>query len=291
MDPVAGRFGAFALMGAFALGCSAEVESYGTDADTASSAHALVTVERSVNVDGSGARADVLAGFVRVPADVEARPIYELIGLRTSMPPVGQCRDATLGSGSTPTVTGIGRVELLEAGEVWVGAQGSEGTLAPHAFPTVTDQIAGVLYASRDRSASAFPAASSYSLRTAGSASMPSIAITREAPVELDTVTIGGVALAELKEVGIGAPIDLTWGVGASGDLVIAELSTADRVVACAFRDDQGAGTIPSGKFDKLGSGRLSLTRIRTASFRAPDVDFGELAFQFELGTNVTFKP
>ncbi|MBI3205366.1 MAG: hypothetical protein HYZ29_27755 [Myxococcales bacterium] len=291
MNPVAGRFGAFALTGALALGCSAEVGSYGSDADTGSSAHALVTVERSVNVDGTSARADVLAGFVRVPADVDARPIYELIGLRSSTPAVGQCRDTTLGAGSTPTVTGIGQVELLEAGEVWVGAQGSEGTLAPHAFPTVTDQIAGVLYASRDRSASAFPAASSYSLRTAGSASMPSLAITREAPVELDTVTVGGVALAEVKEVGIGTPLDVTWGVGASGDLVIAELATTDRIVACAFRDDVGAGTIPAGKFDKLGTGRFSLIRLRTASFRAPEVDFGELAFQFELAANVTFKP
>jgi hypothetical protein len=186
---------------------------------------------------------------------------------------------------------GIGRVELLEAGDVWVGTVGSEATLAPHAFPTVTDQIAGVLYASRDRSSSAFPAASSYSVRTAGGPSMPSISITRDAPAELDTVTLGGVALAEVKELGTSAPIDVTWGVGTSGDVVVAELSTPDGVLACAFRDEVGAGTIPAGKFDKAGSGRFSLHRIRTATFRAPGVDFGELAFQFELGTSITFKP
>jgi hypothetical protein len=110
-----------------------------------------VTVQRSVSVDGQSARADVLAGFVRVPADVESRPLYELLGLRSTMPPVGQCRVKSSGPDVTPSLSGVGRVELLEAGDVWIGAQGAEATLAPHAFPTVTDQISGVLYASRDR--------------------------------------------------------------------------------------------------------------------------------------------
>ena len=291
MNPVAGRSSVFALIGALALGCSAEVDSYATDADTASSAHALVTVQRWVSVDGTAARADVLAGFVRVPADVGSRPIYELIGLRSAIPPVGQCRDKNLAPESVPSTTGIGQIELLEAGEVWVGAAGTEATLAPHAFPTVTDQISGVLYASRGRSASAFPAASQYAVRTAGGPSIPSISITREAPLELDTVTVGGMALGEVKEIGVGSPIDVTWGVGASGDVVIAELATADRVIACAFRDDMGSGTIPAGRLDKSGAGRFSLQRIRTASFRTHEIDFGELTFQFELGTSVTFKP
>lgn len=291
MNPVAGRSSVFALLGALSLGCSAELESYSTDADTASSAHALVTVQRSVAADGSAARADVLAGFVRVPADVDSRPLYELLGLRASMPALGQCREKSLGPDAAPPLSGVGRVELLEAGDVWVGAPGSETTLAPHAFPTVTEQIAGVLYASRDRSASAFPAASAYSVRTAGGPSLPALNITREAPLELDSVAVGGVALAEVKELATGSPIDVTWGVGASGDLVVAELSTPDGVVACAFRDDMGTGTIPAGKLVHSGAGRLSLSRIRTASFRAPGVDFGELWFQFELGTSVTFKP
>ena len=115
--------------------------------------------------------------------------------------------------------------------------------------------------------------------------------ITREAPLELDTVTVGGMALGEVKEIGVGSPIDVTWGVGASGDVVIAELATADRVIACAFRDDMGSGTIPAGRLDKSGAGRFSLQRIRTASFRTHEIDFGELTFQFELGTSVTFKP
>ena len=203
-------------------------------------------------------------------------------------------RNAVLAAGwpeSVPSTTGIGQIELLEAGEVWVGAAGTEATLAPHAFPTVTDQISGVLYASRGRSASAFPAASQYAVRTAGGPSIPSISITREAPLERDTVTVGGMALGEVKEIGVGSPIDVTWGVGASGDVVIAELATADRVIACAFRDDMGSGTIPAGRLDKSGAGRFSLQRIRTASFRTHEIDFGELTFQFELGTSVTFKP
>jgi hypothetical protein len=97
--------------------------------------------------------------------------------------------------------------------------------------------------------------------------------------------------MAELKEVSVGGPIDVTWGVGEPGDVVVAELATQEGALACAYRDEVGAGTIPAGKLDKVGSGRFSLHRIRTATFRAPGVDFGELAFQFELGTSVTFKP
>ncbi|MBK7581530.1 MAG: hypothetical protein IPI67_15135 [Myxococcales bacterium] len=285
------RSGALALMGAAALGCSAELEHYSTDADTNESAHALVTIQRSLTADGTPPRAEVLAGFVRVPADVETRPLYQLLGLRTVTPPIGQCRAKSAGLESTPPLSGIGRVELLEAGDVWVGAAGSESTLAPHAFPTVTDQIAGVLYASRDRSASALPSASSYVVRTAGGPNAPAINLTTEAPLDLDTVTLGGVALGDLKEVDLRTPIDVTWGVGSAGDVVVVELSTTDGVLACAFRDDVGAGTIPASAFDRAGAGRVSLQRVRTATFRAPGVDFGELAFQFELSTSVAFKP
>jgi hypothetical protein len=280
----------FVALGALSLGCSAELESYSTDADTASSAHALVTVQRTVNMDGS-ARADVVAGFVRLPSDMEARPLYELLGLRGALPAPGQCRDTAASAGPSPGLPGVGRVELLEAGDVSVDAAGSESTLAPHAFPAVTDQIAGVLYASRDRSASAFPAASTYTVRTAGGASLPSLSITREAPFELDTVTVGGTALGEVRELGTAQPIDVTWGVGAAGDLIVAELATAEGALACAFRDELGAGTIPAGKFSRAGSGRFALHRIRTATFRAAGVDYGELSFQFELGAPVSFKP
>jgi len=290
VSPLSGRQGVTALVGALALGCSAEVESYATDAETGSSAHALVTVQRSISADGTPPHADVLAGFVRVPAHVEPRALYELLGLRGAIPALGQCR-LKMGQEATPSLSGVGRVELLEAGDVWVGAQGSEATLAPHAFPTVIDQISGVLYASRDRSPAAFPAASSYNVRTAGGPGLPSLSITKEAPLELDSVTVGGVVFGEVKELATSAPIDVTWGVGAAGDVVVAELATSERVLTCSFRDEAGAGSIPAGKLDQAGAGRFSLHRVRTTTFRAPGVDHGELAFQFELGTSVSFKP
>lgn len=286
------RLGVLGLLPIGAFGCSAELDHYNTDADTGVSAHALVTVQRSLTADqSSAARAEVLAGFVHVPADVEARPLYQLLGLRSSVPAVGQCRIRRAGPEATPALAGLDRVELLEAGDVWVGPAGNEISLAPHAFPTVTAQISGVVYASRDRSSSALPALGSYSIRTQGSADLPALQVNRDAPPELDSVTVGGVALAEVKEVQVASDLDLTWGVGSAGDLIVAELSTSEAALTCAFRDDVGAGTIPGGKLDLAGPGRLALQRVRSTSFRTPSVDYGELVFQFELGENVTFKP
>lgn len=276
------------------MGCSAELERYSTDADTGSSTHALVSIQRSLSVDDPGsAKAEALVGFVRVPADVESRPLYELLGLRHAVPSAGQCRVAKGGPESPPSLSGLGKIELLDAGDVELGAGGSAIALAPHAFPTVTDSISGVVYATRDRSSGALPSRTGYLIRTSGGSEVAAIAVQREAPSELDSVTVGGSPLAELSEVSGRDHIDVTWGVGAPGDLVLVELTTADGALGatCAFKDDAGSGTIPAGTLTAAGPGRLALHRVRAAQFSAQAVDVGEIEFDFELGTNLTFTP
>jgi hypothetical protein len=275
-----------------ALGCSAEIERYSSDADTGSSTHALISIRRSVSVDHPGsAKAEALVGFVRVPAELEARPLYELLGLRTAVPAAGQCRLEKSTPDAAPALAELGKIELLDAGDVELGAAGSTTALAPHAFPTVTDSISGVVYATRDRSSGALPSRASYLVRTSGSPELAAINVERDAPAELDSVTVGGSALGELREVSRRDPIDLTWGVGAPGDLVLVELSSADGAVAatCAFKDENGAGTIPAGTLPAAGAGRVSLHRVRSAQFSAHAIDVGEIEFDFELGTKVTF--
>jgi hypothetical protein len=277
--------------GVLLAGCSAQLEQYDSDADTGST-HALIQIQRSVSIDGASApRAEALAGFVRVPADMDSRPVYDLLGLETGLPQVGQCRVRQGQPEATPSLLSVGRVELLEAGDVSVGVAGSETTLAPHAFPTVTDLVSGVVYTTRDRSSAVLPAASSYSLRTSGGVNVPALSVTRDAPAELSAVTVGGVALSEVREVSLAAPVDLTWAVGTAGDRVVAELATADGaiVATCSFRDETGAGTVPADTLSEAGAGRLSLHRLRDAAFGAPGLDTGEIGFDFELAASVDF--
>lgn len=273
-----------------ALGCSAELEQYTADADTGST-HALVSVERSADVgQREAARAGVLAGFVQMPADIDARSLFDLVGLSRPLPAVGQCRTRA-DAGSAPPLSSVGHVEFLEAGDVSVATVESRTALAPHAFPTVTELISGVVYTTRDRSAAPLPAGTAYVLHTSGSADVPTLSVEREAPPELETVTIGGVPLAELHELGTSEPLDVTWAVGATSDIVLVELSSADGSSSsvCAFRDDAGAGTVPGGVFAGLGAGRVALHRVRAVSFSSAGLDVGELRFDFEIAASVTF--
>ncbi len=277
------------LIGAF--GCSAELEQYSSDAESGST-HALVSVQRSTSVDGTTARADAFAGIVRVPADVESRPLFEMLGLVSALPPVGQCRAASSERDSAQSLATIGHVELLETGDVMLGIGGSEMALAPHAFPSVTDTISGVLYTTRDRSSSALPPDTRYTLRTTGGAGMAGISVGRDAPPELEAVKVNGIPLAEIGEIVTNRPVDLTWGVGAPGDLLYVEIGSGDGQASslCTFRDETGWGSIAEASLPQTGAGRLSLHRVRTAEFSSPGVDAGEVTFDFELAADVSFS-
>ncbi len=281
---------AIALLGATA--CSAEMEDYTADAETGST-HALITVDRSVAADGTSTpRAGAIAGFVRMPADADARAVLGLVGLGPQLPAPGQC-SARLdpGTGSHNAMAATGRVEFMDAGDVTVDAGDGALTLAPRAFPTVTDRISGVMYTTRDRSADPLPAGVRYAIRTTGSDGVSPISVAADAPPALDGVTVGGLPLQDVRKVSTSAPVDVTWNVGASGDLVYVELVAADGTnsTLCAFRDDSGAGTVPAGAFDRAGPGRLSVHRVRTRDFTTAGVDQGQLRFDFERAATIAF--
>lgn len=259
------------------------------DADTGST-HALIGVERSVSVDDSeAARAGVLAGFVQMPADVDSRALFELVGLSTPLPELGRCRPKDVAQNATP-LSSIGHVEFLEAGDVSVTTSETRTALAPHAFPTVTELISGVVYTTRDRSADPLPAATRYAVSTSGTGSVPALSVERDAPAELDSVTVGGVQLTELVELRTSEPLDMTWAPGSADDVVLVEVSGGGGANAtiCAFRDDAGAGSVPRDA-TVPGPGRLSLHRVRIAEFTAPGVSVGEIRFDFEVAASINF--
>jgi hypothetical protein len=271
------------------LACSNEIDAYGADADTGST-HALVSVERSGSVDGSQSRGGALAGFVRMPAHVDARALMSLVGLDPNLPELGRCIASSDQKKSQP-LSGLGTIELLDAGDVALEADGLRTTLAPRAFPTVTDSISGVMYTTRDRSADALPAHARYSMQVAGSEEIAALALEATAPSIVDGATIGGIPLAEVESISIKQPLDLTWSVGSAGDLLYVQLVAQDGSVTsvCSFKDDLGAATVPANTFAGMGPGYLAVHRVRLQEFRGGGIDRGQLRFDFELTANVSF--
>jgi len=273
-----------------ALGCASQPE-YVTD-EQAGSDHALFSIERSTQANNQqSAKAGALAGFVRVPVTVDTDTAMGLMGLDLRLPDMGQCavRD-TQRSPDTP-LSPIDRVQLLEVGDVSVQAGEISTTLAPRAFPTVTDLISGVVYTTRDLSAEPLPAGEAYTVRTAGSDTIEPMALDADAPGELGSVTIGGLPLAEVKTLSPDHPIDLTWRVGDPADVVYVELSAPNSAcVVCSFNDSDGAATVPAEAFSGSGQGRISLHRVRTEEFQGAGLERSELRFDFELATDVTYE-
>jgi hypothetical protein len=284
------RFPSFAVLCTALLGplaCSAEVDSYGADAESGST-HALISVERSTSAEGAS-HGTALAGFVRMPAHVDARSLMTLVGLGLELPEPGRCSLATARP-SAPPLSSLRDIELLAAGDVSLDSATAHTALAPRAFPTVTDSISGVMYTTRDRSSDALPAGLAYSLRIRGGSDIAPLTVDARAPADVEGATIGGVPFADLEVVSTKQPIDLTWPVGDAGDLVYAQLSSDDAAsTVCTFRDELGAGSIAAGTFAGTGGGYVSLHRVRVHEFRGAGIDRGQLRFNFEVARDVTF--
>ena len=284
-----GRASILGSLAALVGACSASVESYDTDAETGST-HAFVSIERRVRIDGTEhLSTGAVAGFVRAPAALDARSVAGLIGLGLDLPEPGQCAQRGTGRRSEMVLSSIGLVELLDAGDVTIEAEGEPTLLAPRAFPTVTDSISGVLYTSRDRS-EPLPAMAPYRLKTSGGSNLPALRAEAFAPGALEQVTVGGLPLEELTEIDVRQPMDLTWAVGEPGDLVYVELAVAGQpTTICSFRDDAGAGTVSGSLAPAGASGRVGVHRLRSLPFTAEEVDRAELRFDFELSAQVDF--
>lgn len=280
--PVLSLLGAASL----ALGCSIEATAPVDEED--GTTHAVIRIERAESTDGSTARAEALAGFVRVPPLVDPVNAMTLVGLGLNLPEVGECNVGSSGAAAVP-LSETARVEFLPAGDVTLEVGDSKDKLAPNAFPTVTDSISGVLYTSRNREAALLPAGVLYTV----SADELPVTASERAPAALEGVTAGGVPLAEVSRLNHDAPLDLTWNVGAPDDFVYVELGTGDasRRTVCTFADDVGAGTVPLADFQPGEAGRVALHRLRSHDFEfvSDRKNRGELRFDFALSASVQF--
>jgi hypothetical protein len=282
-----GAWGASCALALGAAACSVDTRSYTADSDTGST-HAFITVERHASMDGAEL-ANALVAFVRIPASVDAQSAVRLVGFDAELPAMGQCSTDGQERSNSPPLNPLGRVEFLDAGDVYVRTDHAELKLAPHAFPTVTDLISGVVYATRDREAAPLPAEAAYGVDASGGFELDGIRISGIAPAMLEEVRVAGVELGAHVALPPGTPLDLTWAPGKPDDVVYAEFSNArgDRMVVCTFADEAGAGTLPVGS--NQTSGQLTLHRLHVESPAVSFVGQAQLRFDFQVSAPVSF--
>ena len=268
--------------------------------------HALVQVRRTETLGGEP-RADALAGLIRVPDTADAAEVFALAGLREQLPAVGQCQ------AGDPAVTqlaetdiGVASVELVPADTVIIVTPGGEHPLAPHAFPSISDSIRGVIYTSRDQTAWSLPDAGKYEIVLRGAEGLEQGNAAYQSPGVPSSVTIGGVPLAEVDELS-QADLDLTWAPsGSSLDLLAVRLHLADSTYTCTFRDADGFGSMSlldarralAPSLARVGDptlgraqGALSLHRIRAEASAAPgDASVVEVRFDFSVARELAFS-
>lgn len=276
-------------LGLGALACSVEVDP-GREATDAGSTRAVITVTRSAPAaTPEEARADAFAGFLRTPADADAKTSLALAGLGLDLPALGECRRGTRNDSSTPG-SALTRLELLDAGEVTLAAGGSVTTLAPRAFPTVTDSISGVVYTTRDRAAAPLPAASAYTVATTGGSSLVALSGEAQAPALLKSVDVAGEPLGGGDVLTAHHELDVRWAAGSSGDRVYLELEDGSESLLCTFDDAAGHGVVPAALVPGPSTAAVTVHRLREVAFVDPAVTRGSVRFDFELSASVTFE-
>jgi len=277
------------VLGAFgALACSAQVEET-TSASSQSRLYARFVVSHTQSAGvASALQGDTVAGFVRIPNDVDSVEALQLLGLQPVLPEPGTCAPLQEG-GPTPSQA-LQQLQLLDAGDVNLEAAQSRSSLAPRAFPGLLGGVSGVLYTSRERDAAEVPFDTEYKVTAAGAADVPAVTLNASAPQGLSEVRVQGSPLAELSRLRRGAPVDLTWAVGAPGDRLWLQLtdSKSGAAVLCTFEDAAGTGTVPASSVTFAGEGTLALHRYRTVKENLSDSAEALLAFDFSLSRNVT---
>lgn len=291
-----------ALLGVVVGGCSAPVVDDVTSA-TGSTTEAIVLVERSA-AEGGVVQTNVSAKFMRLASGSDPELAERVVGGSwLELPAAGEC--FALGSvDETPSLSGLGSIELLDVGDLSIKAGTTSMPLATRAFPDVGDLVSGVFYTSRD-ARSDLPAPARYVLESTGSAGLDRFTVDADAPSAPESVRVGDVSLAESIVLEESTPTTLHWRVSdapaetnkADVDLVYVDLTTSSGAgVRCTY-NDSGEGVLPASAVDKKTWGTLpsavslSVHRIRERNFVAAGIDTAELRFDLSVVGRATIVP
>jgi hypothetical protein len=289
----AARGGLLALLLVPLTACSVAAEAE-TSTEERLVVHALVQVRRTETL-GGGSRAEALAGLIRIPDSADPAEVFSVAGLRETLPSAGQCQTGDLVAEENAE---IASVELVPADTVTVLTPGGEHPLAPHAFPSISDSIRGVIYTSRDQTAGSFPDAGKYEIVLRGAEGLGTTSAIHESPAVPSGVNLGGTPLSELEELA-QSDLDFTWTPsGSTLDLLAVRLRWDDRTYTCTFKDADGFGSLSlaqaaqalAGATQRGEKGTLSLHRVRAEASAAPgDTGVVEVRFDFSVAREIGF--
>jgi hypothetical protein len=299
------RCASLVFAGVAVVGCSAPVAGDVSDANGAVT-RGIVLVERSVNMsresaagstaEGVAPLTNVSAKFMRLSAAADAELAERVVGSPFDLPATGSCTvlSSTADDEIASNLSSLGSIELLDAGDVTVKAEGTEMPLAARAFPNVGDLVFGVFYTSRD-AASDLPAPAKYVFESSGSGLLDRFEFEANAPGGPEKVRIDDADLTDGIELDEGVSAVVQWqtadagGTSKTEDIVYVDVTSArGAAVRCAFTDI-GHGKIP-GLFlraSALGplptSATIAVHRVRQMQFTAPGVDLGEVRFDLSV--------
>ena len=220
-----------------------------------------------------------------MPATLDSRNIVRLVGLSINVPDVGQCERLDYAGGPTEATVSVQHVELLDVGDVSLGASNQSSLLVRQAFPTVTDFISGVVYTKRDLSSIPLPLATSYTLAARGAPDVAAFKIAVQAPEEPTDVAVDGLALAQVTRLSRKQNVKFAWKAGTPGDKIAIDVKNPDRPgdVSCAFDDAAGEGIVPSDAFVAPGTVRLEFHRLRSRLSNIKGIDRTQIEFDYAL--------
>jgi hypothetical protein len=244
--------------------------------------HVVATVERqSVSGQTDSDDLSVLLSVLRMPQSVNADRSLRLMGLRTELPPLGNCEVIDLSSRASPALSSVERIEFLDVGDVAVTSGRRALPLARQAFPTVTDFIAGVVYTSRDKNADLLPLDSGLTIYARGTGKLKPFAVTVADLPRPTGIILDGVPLAAVSRLSVVDSFELRWDAGSVGDTLWLEFgaTSGHKFASCAFDDAAGQAHVPGGLTDELGETRIVLHRLHSAALKLAGFDRAEMRF------------
>lgn len=280
------RYCALAWLSVAGVACSSSADDTRAVASFPTVTHAVAKLQRSrsTNVELND-QANVLFSVLRMPATLDSRNIVRLVGLSINVPDVGQCERLDYAGGPTEATVSVQHVELLDVGDVSLGASNQSSLLVRQAFPTVTDFISGVVYTKRDLSLIPLPLATSYTLAARGAPDVAAFKIAVQAPEEPTDVAVDGLALAQVTRLSRKQNVKFAWKAGTPGDKIAIDVKNPDRPgdVSCAFDDAAGEGIVPSDAFVAPGTVRLEFHRLRSRLSNIKGIDRTQIEFDYAL--------
>ncbi|HSO40892.1 MAG TPA: hypothetical protein VLT33_50545 [Labilithrix sp.] len=268
--------GALSVGSLASMGCSISATPDGPDAaeSTASTATAVVVVERTTG-PGDAVRADaVIARFVRVHQGTVDDQALRIAGAAWDLPAVGTC---SAGSPAIPAALQPRSVDLLDVGVLTLGdrdvpASTKNTVLLPRTMFDPTGGVSGVFYSAR--STESFTPSSRLQLHTSGGPDLPEgFLVNVASPREVSDVRVTATS----------SSLDVAWdadGADDARDLVYVDVtSPSARLVARCTTVDSGHMTVPATSLGTLEEGQLSVHRLHRESFRTKGIEPGEIRF------------